>query len=171
MTQCVDGTGVGHDCGSNPRPSNTYALNGPHLCAVHAVDRYMCVCSTVYMCVSCEESLWVYSATWHEARRFPLGFCACGCRGREVCVCGRRSFSPSTAVVCLVFVAGGNGRIGLMWCVFGFVVVLVFALFHVCCSIVYVVVVGERCVSHRTACPGRWLVDDRFENRARTGEC
>ncbi|CAM9615222.1 unnamed protein product, partial [Ectocarpus fasciculatus] len=39
--QCVDGTGVGHDCGSSPRPSNTYALNGAHLCAVHAVDRVM----------------------------------------------------------------------------------------------------------------------------------
>ncbi|CAM9636936.1 unnamed protein product, partial [Ectocarpus sp. 12 AP-2014] len=39
--QCVDGTGVGHDCGTSPRPSNTYALNGAHLCAVHAVDRVM----------------------------------------------------------------------------------------------------------------------------------
>ncbi|CAM9554131.1 unnamed protein product, partial [Scytosiphon promiscuus] len=41
VVQCVDGTGVGHDCGSNPRPSNTYALNGAHLCVVHAVDRVM----------------------------------------------------------------------------------------------------------------------------------
>ncbi|CAN0396239.1 unnamed protein product, partial [Laminaria digitata] len=37
--QCADGSGVGHDCGLTPRPSNTYALNGAHLCVVHAVDR------------------------------------------------------------------------------------------------------------------------------------
>ncbi|CAN0537065.1 unnamed protein product, partial [Scytosiphon promiscuus] len=39
--QCADGPGAGHDCGSAPRPSNTYALNGAHLCVVHAVDRYL----------------------------------------------------------------------------------------------------------------------------------
>lgn len=35
---------MGHDCGSTPRPSNTYALNAAHLCVVHAVDRYVFIC-------------------------------------------------------------------------------------------------------------------------------
>ncbi|CAM9653651.1 unnamed protein product, partial [Choristocarpus tenellus] len=37
--QCVEGLGVGHDCGTRSQASNTFALNGAHLCAVHAIDR------------------------------------------------------------------------------------------------------------------------------------